>query len=507
MTLIKEEDLIQSIADAVQFISYYHPADYIRHLARAYEREENPAAKDAIAQILTNSRMCAEGRRPICQDTGVVNVFLKIGMDVRFDTRLSMQDLCDEGVRRGYTNPDNPLRASILTDPLFTRKNTRDNTPCIVSVELVPGDKVDVQIAAKGGGSENKSKFAMLNPSDSLVDWVLKTVPAMGAGWCPPGMLGIGVGGTAEKAMLMAKQSLMDDIDMHELLERGPQSKLEELRIELYTKVNALGIGAQGLGGLTTVLDVKINTFPTHAASKPVAMIPNCAATRHAHFTLDGSGPAVLAPPSLSEWPDVHWAPDYNASRQVDLDALTPQEVAGWQPGQTLLLSGKMLTGRDAAHKRIQDMLAQGEKLPVDFTNRVIYYVGPVDPVGEEVVGPAGPTTSSRMDKFTDMMLDKTGLIAMVGKAERGPEAIEAIRRHKSAYLMAVGGSAYLVSKAIRAARVVAFEDLGMEAIYEFDVKDMPVTVAVDATGTSVHDTGPRTWKTRIAEIPLVPVA
>jgi fumarate hydratase class I len=503
---IREGDLIQSVADAVQFISFYHPADYIKHLARAYEREESPAAKDAIAQILTNSRMCAEGHRPICQDTGVVNVFLKIGMEVRFDTRRSMQELCDEGVRQGYLNPDNPLRASILTDPLFTRKNTRDNTPCIVNVELVAGDKVDVQVAAKGGGSENKSKFAMLNPSDSLIDWVLKTVPQMGAGWCPPGMLGIGVGGTAEKAMLMAKQALMEDIDMYELLQRGPQNKLEELRIELYEKVNALGIGAQGLGGLTTVLDVKINTFPTHAASKPVAMIPNCAATRHVHFVLDGSGPAELTPPSLSDWPDVHWAPDYNKSLQVDLNALTREQVAGWKPGQTLLLSGKMLTGRDAAHKRIADMLERGEKLPVDFTNRVIYYVGPVDPVRDEVVGPAGPTTSTRMDGFTEMMLAKTGLISMIGKAERGPVAIESIRKHRSAYLMAVGGSAYLVSKAIRGAKVVGFEDLGMEAIYEFDVKDMPVTVAVDSQGTSVHDTGPREWRARIAEIPLVPV-
>jgi fumarate hydratase class I len=505
-TTIRESDLIQSIADAVQFISFYHPADYIKHLARAYELEESPAAKDAIAQILTNSRMCAEGHRPICQDTGVVNVFLKIGMNVRFDTQRSMQELCDEGVRQGYLNPDNPLRASILTDPLFTRKNTRDNTPCIVSVELVAGDKVDVQVAAKGGGSENKSKFAMLNPSDSLVDWVLKTVPQMGAGWCPPGMLGIGVGGTAEKAMLMAKQSLMEDIDMYELLQRGPQNKLEELRIDLYQKVNALGIGAQGLGGLTTVLDVKIHTFPTHAASKPVAMIPNCAATRHVHFELDGSGPAQLTPPSLSEWPDVHWAPDYNKSLQVDLNTLTREQVASWKPGQTLLLSGKMLTGRDAAHKRIQDMLARGEQLPVDFTNRVIYYVGPVDPVREEVVGPAGPTTATRMDSFTDMMLEQTGLISMIGKAERGPVAIESIRKHGSAYLMAVGGSAYLVSKAIRGAKVVGFEDLGMEAIYEFDVKDMPVTVAVDAKGTSVHETGPKEWRARIAEIPLVPV-
>ncbi|GAB2896824.1 fumarate hydratase [Paralcaligenes ginsengisoli] len=503
-TTIRENDLIQSIADAVQFISFYHPADYIRHLARAYEREQSPAAKDAIAQILTNSRMCAEGHRPICQDTGVVNVFLKIGMNARLDTQRSLQELCDEGVRQGYTNPDNPLRASILDDPLFARKNTRDNTPCIVNVELVVGDKVDVQVAAKGGGSENKSKFAMLNPSDSIVDWVLKTVPLMGAGWCPPGMLGIGVGGTAEKAMLMAKQSLMEDIDMYELLQRGPQNKLEELRLELYEKVNALGIGAQGLGGLTTVLDIKINTFPTHAASKPVAMIPNCAATRHIHFVLDGSGPAELTPPALSDWPDVHWAPDYNKSLQVDLNTLTKEQVASWKPGQTLLLSGKMLTGRDAAHKRIQGMLERGESLPVDFTNRVIYYVGPVDPVRDEVVGPAGPTTSTRMDQFTEMMLAQTGLISMIGKAERGPIAIESIRKHGSAYLMAVGGSAYLVSKAIRGAKVVGFEDLGMEAIYEFDVKDMPVTVAVDSTGTSVHDTGPKEWKAKIATISLV---
>ncbi|TAL86563.1 MAG: fumarate hydratase [Candidimonas sp.] len=503
---IRENDLIQSIADAVQFISFYHPADYIKHLARAYEREQSPAAKDAIAQILTNSRLCAEGHRPICQDTGVVNVFVKMGMNVRLDTQRSLQDVCDEGVRQGYTNPDNPLRASMLDDPLFARKNTRDNTPCIVNVELVAGDQFDVQVAAKGGGSENKSKFAMLNPSDSLVDWVLKTVPSMGAGWCPPGMLGIGVGGTAEKAMLMAKQSLMDDIDMYELLQRGPQNKLEALRIDLYEKVNALGIGAQGLGGLTTVLDVKIKTFPTHAASKPVAMIPNCAATRHVHFELDGSGPAQLSPPSLSDWPDVHWAPDYNKSLQVDLNTLTREQVAGWKAGQTLLLSGQMLTGRDAAHKRIQEMLGRGESLPVDFRDRAIYYVGPVDPVREEVVGPAGPTTSTRMDAFTEMMLAQTGLIAMIGKAERGPVAIDAIRRHGSAYLMAVGGAAYLVARAIRGAKVVGFDDLGMEAIYEFDVKDMPVTVAVDATGASVHETGPKEWQARIAAIPITRV-
>jgi len=504
-TTIRQADLIESVAAALQYISYYHPADFIAHLARAYEREQSPAAKDAIAQILTNSRLCAEGRRPICQDTGIVNVFLKIGMDVKWEGFTgSIQDAVDEGVRRGYNHPDNKLRASVLADPIFERKNTRDNTPAVVFMEVVPGDKVDVTVAAKGGGSENKSKVYMLNPSDSIVDWVLKTVPTMGAGWCPPGMLGIGVGGTAEKAALLAKESLMDDIDMHELLQRGPANKLEELRIELYEKVNALGIGAQGLGGLTTVLDVKIKTWPTHAASKPIAMIPNCAATRHAHFVLDGSGPAFLEPPSLDLWPDVHWAPDYNKSERVDLNTLTPAQVASWKPGQTLLLNGKMLTGRDAAHKRIQDMLERGEPLPVDFSNRVIYYVGPVDPVRDEVVGPAGPTTATRMDKFTRMMLEKTGLIAMVGKAERGPVAIQAIKDNQSAYLMAVGGAAYLVSKAIKAAKVVGFADLGMEAIYEFDVVDMPVTVAVDAGGTSAHQTGPQEWQAKIGKIPVV---
>ena len=503
-TTIKAADLIDSIAAALQYISYYHPADYIAHLARAYEREQGPAAKDAIAQILTNSRLCAEGKRPICQDTGIVNVFLKIGMDVRWEGFAgSIEDAVNEGVRRGYLNPDNVLRASVLDDPIFARRNTKDNTPAVVQMEVVPGNTLDVTVAAKGGGSENKSKVAMLNPSDDIVEWVLKTVPTMGAGWCPPGMLGIGVGGTAEKAALLAKQALMDDIDMHELLQRGPASKLEELRIELYEKVNALGIGAQGLGGLTTVLDVKIRTFPTHAASKPIAMIPNCAATRHAHFVMDGSGPVYLDPPSLDLWPDVHWAPDYNKSRRVDLNTLTKAEVASWKPGDTLLLSGRLLTGRDAAHKRIQDMLAKGEPLPVDFTNRVIYYVGPVDPVRDEVVGPAGPTTATRMDKFTRMMLEKTGLIAMVGKAERGPVAIEAIKDAKSAYLMAVGGAAYLVSKAIKGAKVVGFADLGMEAIYEFDVVDMPVTVAVDAGGTSVHSTGPKEWQARIGKIPV----
>jgi fumarate hydratase class I len=503
-TTIRRADLVDTVAAALQYISYYHPEDYIVHLARAYEREASPAAKDAIAQILTNSRMCAEGRRPICQDTGIVNVFLKIGMDVRFaGFDAGIEDAVNEGVRKGYLDPDNKLRASVLADPLFERKNTGDNTPAVVHMTVVPGDKLDVTVAAKGGGSENKSKFKMMNPSDSLVDWVLETVPTMGAGWCPPGMLGIGVGGTAEKAMLLAKEALMEPIDMFDLLARGPQSKLEELRVELYEKVNALGVGAQGLGGLTTVLDVKIATYPTHAASKPVAMIPNCAATRHAHVVMDGSGPAFLDPPSLELWPDVHWQPDYAKSRRVDLDTLTKEQVASWKPGETLLLNGRMLTGRDAAHKRIQDMFASGQKLPVDFTNRVIYYVGPVDPVRDEVVGPAGPTTATRMDKFTEMMLSATGLIAMVGKAERGPVAIEAIRRHKSAYLMAVGGAAYLVAKAIKAAKVVGFADLGMEAIYEFDVKDMPVTVAVDAMGTSVHQTGPKEWRSRIGKIPV----
>lgn len=504
MTTIRHADLVESVAAALQYISYYHPADYIQHLARAYEREQSPAAKDAIAQILTNSKMCAEGRRPICQDTGIVNVFMKIGMDVRWEGfKGSIADAVNDGVRKGYLNPDNVLRASVLDDPLFARKNTKDNTPAVIHMEVVPGNTVDIIVAAKGGGSENKSKMVMMNPNDSLVDWVLKTVPTMGAGWCPPGMLGIGVGGTAEKAVMLAKEVLMEDIDMYELLDRGPSNKLEELRIELYEKVNALGIGAQGLGGLTTVLDVKIKTYPTHAASKPVAMIPNCAATRHAHFVLDGSGPAYLEAPSLDLWPDVNWAPDYNKSKRVDLDTLTPAEVASWKPGDTLLLNGKMLTGRDAAHKRIQDMLAKGEKLPVDFTNRVIYYVGPVDPVRDEVVGPAGPTTATRMDGFTEMMLAKTGLIAMVGKAERGPVAIEAIKKHKSAYLMAVGGAAYLVAKAIKAAKVVGFADLGMEAIYEFDVKDMPVTVAVDAGGTSAHVTGPKEWQAKIGKIPV----
>jgi fumarate hydratase, class I len=513
-TTIKAADLIESIAGALQYISYYHPADYIAHLARAYEREQSSAAKDAIAQILTNSKMSAMGHRPICQDTGIVNVFLKIGMDCKLEGFAgSLEDAVNEGVRRGYLHPDNTLRASVVADPQFDRKNTQDNTPAVVNVQLVPGNKVDVTVAAKGGGSENKSKMVMLNPSDSIVDWVLKTVPTMGAGWCPPGMLGIGIGGTMEKAALLAKESLMEDLDMYELQGKSARgeklSKLEEMRLELFEKVNALGIGAQGLGGLTTVLDIKIKMFPTHAAGKPVAMIPNCAATRHAHFVMDGSGPVYIDPPSLDLWPQVQWKADTQKSRRVNLDTLTKEEIASWKAGETLLLNGKMLTGRDAAHKRIQDMLAKGEKLPVDFTNRTIYYVGPVDPVRDEAVGPAGPTTATRMDKFTDMMLAKTGLIAMIGKSERGPEAIEAIRKHKAAYLMAVGGAAYLVSKAIKKSKVLGFGDLGMEAIYEFEVVDMPVTVAVDAGGTSVHNTGPAEWSKRIAtgEFKKIPVA
>ena len=504
MTTIRQNDLIESVAAALQYISYYHPADYISHLASAYAREQSPAAKDAIAQILTNSKMSATGHRPMCQDTGIVNVFLKVGMDVRFEGfSAGLEDAINEGVRRGYNHPDNTLRASVVDDPQFARKNTKDNTPAVIFTQIVPGNTLDIIVAAKGGGSENKSKMIMLNPSDSVVDWVLKTVPTMGAGWCPPGMLGIGIGGTAEKAVLLAKESLMDDLDMYQLLEKSIKgsvmTQVEDLRLELYHKVNALGIGAQGLGGLTTVLDVKIKMYPTHAASKPVAMIPNCAATRHAHFVMDGSGPVYLDPPSLDLWPNVNWTADTQKSKRVNLNTLTKAEVASWKPGQTLLLNGKMLTGRDAAHKRIQDMLAKGEKLPVDFTNRVIYYVGPVDPVGNEAVGPAGPTTATRMDKFTEMMLAQTGLISMVGKAERGPTAIDAIKKHQSAYLMAVGGAAYLVSKAIKHAKVVGFADLGMEAIYEFDVVDMPVTVAVDSGGTSAHITGPAEWQKRIA--------
>jgi fumarate hydratase, class I len=504
MTTIRESDFVQSIADALQFISYYHPRDYIQALAAAYEAEESPAAKDAMAQILVNSRMCAEGHRPICQDTGSVVVFLKVGMDLRWDTRRSIQELVDEGVRRAYGHPDNLLRASMVAPPIGARKNTGDNTPAVVHVELVPGDRLEVSVAAKGGGSENKSKFTILNPSDSLVDWVLKTVPTMGAGWCPPGMLGIGIGGSAEKAMLMAKEALLGHIDIHELKARGPANPIEELRLELYEKVNALGIGAQGLGGLTTVLDVKIMTYPTHAASLPVAMIPNCAATRHLDFTLDGSGPAVLEPPRLEDWPAIAYDPTAGA-RRVNLDTVTREEIATWQPGERLLLSGRLLTGRDAAHQRMVDLLNSGARLPegVDLRGRFIYYVGPVDPVRDEIVGPAGPTTATRMDKFTDQMLAQTGLIGMVGKAERGPAAIEAIRRHGAVYLMAVGGAAYLVARAIRSSRLIAFEDLGMEAIREFEVEDMPVTVAVDSRGESVHQSGPAQWRARIGKVPV----
>lgn len=508
MTTIRQEDFVQSIADAFQFISYYHPLDYIQALGEAYEREESPAARDAIAQILTNSRMSAEGHRPICQDTGIALVFLKVGMNVHWDATLSVQEMVNEGVRRAYGNVDNPLRASVLADPAGARRNTKDNTPAVVHFEIVAGDGVEVICAAKGGGSEAKAKFAMLNPSDDLVEWILKAVPTMGAGWCPPGILGVGIGGTPEKAMLLAKEAIMAPVDIHALKAKAARGdkllRTEELRLELYEKVNALGIGAQGLGGLTTVLDVKILDYPTHAANLPVALIPNCAATRHVHFHLDGSGPAKLATPSLEDWPKVTWQPNTQTSTRVDLNTLTKAQVAAWKPGQTLLLNGKMLTGRDAAHKRIADMLGRGEKLPVDFTNRVIYYVGPVDPVRDEAVGPAGPTTATRMDKFTRMMLEQTGLISMIGKSERGPAAIAAIKDNKSAYLMAVGGAAYLVSKAIKSAKVVGFADLGMEAIYEFEVKDMPVTVAVDSSGVSVHTTGPQEWQARIRKIPVV---
>jgi fumarate hydratase class I len=505
MTTIHQEDLIQSIAAALQYISYYHPPDYIRALTAAYEREESAAAKDAMAQILVNSRMCAEGHRPICQDTGLVVAFLKVGMAVRWDAALSVQAMVDEGVRRAYTHPDNVLRASMVAPPIGERRNTGDNTPAIVHVELVPGAKVEVKLAAKGGGSENKARFAILNPSDSLVEWVLRTVPTLGAGWCPPGMLGIGIGGSAEKAMLLAKESLLAPIDIHELQARGPSGPFEELRLELYDKVNALGIGAQGLGGLTTVLDVKIRDYPTHAASLPVAIIPNCAATRHVEFVLDGRGPVALEPPSLSDWPQIAWEAGPEA-RRVDLDRVTREEIARWRPGDRLLLSGRLLTGRDAAHKRIADLLGRGKPLPngLDLANRFIYYVGPVDPVRDEVVGPAGPTTATRMDKFTDRMLAMTGLIGMIGKAERGPAGIEAIRRHRAVYLIAVGGAAYLVSKAIKGSRLIAFEDLGMEAVREFEVEDMPVTVAVDAGGDAVHETGPAQWRGRIGAIPVV---
>ena len=502
MSIIKKQDFIDSIADALQYISYYHPLDFVQAAKAAYDREANPAAKDALAQILINSRMSAEGHRPLCQDTGIVTCFVKIGMQVQWDSDMTVQEMVDEGTRRAYTNPDNPLRASVLADPAGSRKNTKDNAPAVVHIDMIPGNKVEVSIAAKGGGSENKSKMVMLNPSDDVVEWVLKTVPTMGAGWCPPGMLGIGIGGTAEKAAVLAKEALMEHIDIQELIARGPETTEEKLRVELYDKVNKLGIGAQGLGGLTTVLDVKVKSAPTHAASKPVVMIPNCAATRHVHFELDGSGPAELTPPKLSDWPEITREAGGNV-RRVNVDGITKAELARWKSGDTVLLSGKILTGRDAAHKRIADMLKNGEGLPegVDFTNRFIYYVGPVDAVRDEVVGPAGPTTSTRMDKFTDMMLGETGLIGMIGKSERGPKTVESIKQHKAVYLMAVGGAAYLVAKAIKKARVVAFADLGMEAIYEFEVEDMPVTVAVDSQGNNIHETGPAYWSAKIAEL------
>jgi fumarate hydratase class I len=505
MSTIRQDDFITSISDALQYISSYHPADFIRALHAAYLREESPAARDAMAQILINSRMCAEGHRPICQDTGIVNVFLKVGMDVRWETDSSIDDMVNAAVRRAYLDPDNPLRGSIVTDPAGERKNTGDNTPAVIHKDIVPGDQVEVTVAAKGGGSENKSRFAVLNPSDDIVEWVLAQVPGMGAGWCPPGILGIGIGGTAEKAMLLAKEAILEPLDMHELQARRPANMLEQLRLEIFEKVNALGIGAQGLGGLTTVLDIKIRDYPTHAASKPVALIPNCAATRHVHFTLDGSGPVDLAPPRLDDWPEITREASAG-TRRVQLDDIDPAVELDWEPGDTLLISGKILTGRDAAHKRILEYLERGEPLPngLDFRGRFIYYVGPVDPVGDEVVGPAGPTTATRMDKFTDELLERTGLLGMIGKAERGPAAVESIARHKAVYLIATGGAAYLVSRAIRAARVVAFAELGMEAVYEFEVEDMPVTVAVDTRGRSIHELGPREWKDRIGGIPVV---
>ncbi|WP_417615221.1 fumarate hydratase [Oceanisphaera sp.] len=500
MSIIKKQDFIDSVADALQYISYYHPLDFVQALEKAYNKEQSQAAKDAIAQILINSRMAAEGQRPLCQDTGIVTCFVKIGMQVQWDSDLTVQEMVDEGVRRAYSNPDNPLRASIVSDPAGRRINTKDNAPAVVHIDMVPGGEVEVAIAAKGGGSENKSKMVMLNPSDDVVEWVLNTLPTMGAGWCPPGMLGIGIGGTAEKAAVLAKESLMDPVDIHELIERGAETTEEKLRLEIFEKANKLGIGAQGLGGLTTVVDIKIKSAPTHAASKPVVMIPNCAATRHVHFHLDGSGPAELTPPKLEDWPEVTWEVGENV-RRVDLNTVTRDEIKEWKMGETVLLSGKLLTGRDAAHKRIQEMLHNGEPLPVDFKDRFIYYVGPVDAIGDEAVGPAGPTTATRMDKFTDMMLEQAGLIGMVGKAERGPATVESIKQHKAVYLMAVGGAAYLVAKAVKNARVVAFEDLGMEAIYEFDVEDMPVTVAVDSEGHNAHVAGPAIWKANIEEL------
>ncbi len=502
MKLIKQKDIVKSVADALQFISYYHSLDFIQAIGRAYDLEKSPAAKDALAQILTNSRMCAEGQRPICQDTGAVIVFAKIGMNARIESIQSLNQMINEGVKQAYMHPNNKLRASMVYPPIGKRINTRDNTPAIIYHELVPGSNLEIALSAKGGGSENKAKLAILNPGDDIVEWVLETVPTMGAGWCPPGVLGLGIGGTAEKAMLMAKESLMQPVDMHVIQKKGPSNDLERLRLEIYKKVNSLGIGAQGLGGLTTVVDVKITQYSTHAASLPIALIPNCAATRHIKFSLDGSGPAKLVPPKIKDWPDVTWKASQQATR-VDLEKISSAEIIKWKPGQRLLLNGKLLTGRDAAHKRIKEVIEKGDSLPanVDFHNRFIYYSGPVDPINGEAVGPAGPTTATRMDKFTEIMLSKTGILGMIGKAERGPEALESIKKHKAVYLMAVGGAAYLISKAISSAKILAYEELGMEAIYEFEVEDMPVTVAVDSNGTSVHETGPAEWAVKISEM------
>jgi fumarate hydratase class I len=495
MSVIREGDLVDSIADALQYVSYYHPPDFIRAMSAAWAREESPGAKHAMAQILVNSRMAALGRRPICQDTGTANIFMSVGHGARLDLSKPLQEVVDEAVRRAWRLQANPLRASVVVDPFDSRKNSGDNTPAMLTTEIVGGDTVTVHVSAKGGGSENKAKFTVLNPSASVADWVVETVETLGAGWCPPGILGIGVGGSSDKAMLLAKQALNDPIDMPELRRRGPRDRTEELRLEIHDRVNALGIGAQGLGGLTTVLDVKVRSFPTHAASLPVGLIPNCAATRHVHFTLDGSGPARLVPPDLSDWPDILLDEAHSGARRIDLDRLDDEVVASLRPGETLLLSGVLYTGRDAAHKRMVELLDAGRPLPVDLRGRAIYYVGPVDAVGDEVIGPAGPTTSTRMDVFTDRVLAGSGLKLMIGKAERGPAAIEAIRRHRAAYLIAVGGAAYLVSKAIREAEPVAFHNLGMEAIYRLRVEDMPVTVAVDRAGNAIHRTGPAAWR------------
>lgn len=503
MTIIRSEDLIDSVADALQFISYYHPKDFLDAMHAAYLREYNPAARDAIAQILINSRLCAVGKRPICQDTGIVTVFANIGMNACLDDpHADIDDLINEGVRRAYTYPDNVLRASILDDPDGARRNTRDNTPAIIHHRVVPGDAITLHLAAKGGGSEAKARFAMLNPSDSVADWVLEQLPGMGAGWCPPGIIGIGIGGTAEKAMLMAKESLLSPIDIQTLQAKGAETHDDALRLELVERINQLGIGAQGLGGLTTVLDVKVSSAPTHAANKPVALIPNCAATRHVDITLDGRGRAHLPVPDINDWPVIERSDDA-ALKRVDLETLTHEQMAMWQPGDTLLLSGRVLTGRDAAHKRLIERLEQGQPLPVSLKDRFIYYVGPVDPVRDEVVGPAGPTTSTRMDQFTRPLLERAGLRGMIGKAERGQQAIDAICDNQAVYLMAVGGAAYLVAQAIIGARVMAFEELGMEAIYEFDIKDMPVTVGVDVRGGSIHEIGPTHWRKRILAHPV----